>query len=347
MRLPFYLLLTAALLQACGGGSGAPTVAPAGPVTMDDLARYIVTAESDKALVVNNASPFGNQAIRRTVISSADDLQRVGQISPNARLAIRFSKTATPAQMRQFAQYGKTALRNPRNAAVLGALLATGVVVGYELLEDEDSDTPVPLSPQPGTAVAYADISQLASKEDIIKGLQTFKLPRKTLDAVSAELSLPAQTPGSSIAQSLTLSTDKLNTKVFLPPVASPEARLQEVNFSRSFRDGTFYFNISIAGQITNQTRTIVKARFFDQAGNPLLSPGSDYLNDSGQVEVRRELIGVISSNKFHQFPISKPLSLSLPINALPDSENIKCRIEVQHKSSGKLLAASALLPIS
>lgn len=346
MRLPFYLLLTVLLLQACGGGGGAPTVAPPGPVNMDDLARYIVTAESDKAIVVNNASPFGNQAIRRTVISSTDDLAQIGQIRANSQLAIRFSKSATPAQMRQFAQYGKTALRNPRNAAILGALLATGVVVGYELLEDEDSDTPVSLSPQPGTAVAYADVSQLASKEDILKGLKTFKLSRKTLDAVSAELSLPTQKPSSSIAQSLTLSTKKLNTKAFLPPVASAEARIQEVNFSRSFRGGDFYLNISIAGQITNQTRTVVKARFFDPDGHPSLNPGSDYTDDSGQVEVRRELIGVISGKKFHQFPISKPLSLSLPIMALPNPKNTRCRIEVRHKSSGKLLAASALLPI-
>jgi hypothetical protein len=310
---------------------------------MDDLARYIVTAESDKAIVASNASPFGNQAIKRTVIASADDLSRVGQISSNTQLAIRFSKSATPAQMRQFAQYGKTALRNPKNAAVLGALLATGIVVGYELLETEDSDQPAALRPQPGTGVAYADIGQLASKEEILSGLKTFKISQQTLDAVSAELSLPARQP----ASSLTLSTDKVNTKAFLPPVASAEARLQEVRFSRSFRDGTIYLNVSIAGQITNQTRTIVKARLFDPAGRPILNNSSDYTNASGQVEARRELIGVISGNKFHQFSISKPLSLSLPITALPNPENIKCRVEVRHKSSGKLLAATALLPIS
>ncbi len=346
MRLPYSLLLTIFLLQACGGG-GAPTVAPPGPVNMDDLARYIVTAESDKAIVASNASPFGNQAIKRTVIASADDLSRVGQISSNTQLAIRFSKSATPAQMRQFAQYGKTALRNPKNAAVLGALLATGIVVGYELLETEDSDQPAALRPQPGTGVAYADIGQLASKEEILSGLKTFKISQQTLDAVSAELSLPARQPAQGNASSLTLSTDKVNTKAFLPPVASAEARLQEVRFSRSFRDGTIYLNVSIAGQITNQTRTIVKARFFDPAGRPILNNSSDYTNASGQVEARRELIGVISGNKFHQFSISKPLSLSLPITALPNPENIKCRVEVRHKSSGKLLAATALLPIS
>lgn len=347
MRLPFLLLLTAFLLQACSGGGGAPTAAPPGPVNMDDLARYIVTAESDKAIVVNNASPFGNQAIRRTVISSADDLAQIGQISTNTQLAIRFSKNATPAQMRQLAQYGKTALRNPKNAAVLGALLATGIVAGYELLETEDNDQPATIIPQSGTGVAYADIGQLASKEEIISGLKNFKISQQILDAVSAELSLPASQSTQRTTQSLKLSTDKLNTKAFLPPVASAEARLEEVNFSRSFRDGTVYLNISIAGQITNQTRTIVKARFFDPAGQPLLPPRSDYTDDSGQAEVRRELIGVISGNKFHQFPISKPLSLSLPITALPNPENIKCRIEVWHKSSGKLLAASALIPIS
>ncbi len=347
MRLPFFFLLTVFILQACGGSGGGPTVAPAGPVNLDDLARYIVTAESDKAIVVNNASPFGNQAIRRTVISSADDLAKIGQISTNTQLAIRFSKNATPAQMRQLAQYGKTALRNPKNAAVLGALLATGIVAGYELLETEEDAEPVPIIPQPGTGVAYADIGQLASKEEIISGLKTFKISQQILDAVSAELSLPASQSTQRTTQSLTLSTNKLNTKAFLPPVSSAEAHIEKVNFSRSFRDGTVYLNISMTGQITNQTRTIVKARFFDPDGHPLLNPGSDYTDDSGQVEVRRALIGLISGKKFHQFPISKPLSLSLPTTALPNPENTRCRIEVRHKSSGKLLAASALLPIS
>jgi len=347
MRLPFFFLLTVFILQACGGSGGGPTVAPAGPVNLDDLARYIVTAESDKAIVVNNASPFGNQAIRRTVISSADDLAKIGQISTNTQLAIRFSKNATPAQMRQLAQYGKTALRNPKNAAVLGALLATGIVAGYELLETEEDAEPVPIIPQPGTGVAYADIGQLASKEEIISGLKTFKISQQILDAVSAELSLPASQSTQRTTQSLTLSTNKLNTKAFLPPVSSAEAHIEKVNFSRSFRDGTVYLNISMTGQITNQTRTIVKARFFDPDGHPLLNPGSDYTDDSGQVEVRRALIGLISGKKFHQFPISKPLSLSLPTTALPNPENTRCRIEVRHKSSGKLLAASATLPIS
>jgi hypothetical protein len=220
-------------------------------------------------------------------------------------------------------------------------------VVGYELLETEDDAEPVPITPQPGTGVAYADISQLASKEEILSGLKNFKISQQILDAVSAELSLPASQSTQRTTQSLTLSTNKLNTKAFLPPVSSAEAHIEKVNFSRSFRDGDFYLNISMAGQITNQTRTIVKARFFDPDGHPLLNPGSDYTDDSGQVEVRRELIGLISGKKFHQFPISKPLSLSLPTTALPNPENTRCRIEVRHKSSGKLLAASALLPIS
>ena len=54
-----------------------------------------------------------------------------------------------------------------------------GIVVGYELLETEDSDQPAALRPQPGTGVAYADIGQLASKEEIISGLKNFKISSK------------------------------------------------------------------------------------------------------------------------------------------------------------------------
>lgn len=353
MRQSLNLLFIVLFLQACGG-SGSGTV-PAGPVNMDDLAKYIVTAESDKAMVVSKSSPFGSQAIRRTVINSADDLQRVGQVPANARLAIRFSKTATPAQMRQFAQYGKAALRNPRNTAILGALLATGIVVGYELLEEEAAGQPAPAPPQPNSGVVYTDISTLASNDEILKGLQTFQLPKQTLDAVSAELALPKQDDQNSIVQSLAISPEKtkappsLNTEAFLLPKSSPQASIEKVKCSRSLRNGQLYLDISITGQITNQTRTVVKARFFDTTGNPIPRADSNTNHGTGQVEARRELIGVISNNKFHYFTSQQPLLLSLPTAAFPpdmDNKTVRCRIEVHHKHSGKLLAATATLPI-
>ena len=349
MRLPVFFLLTVFILQACGGSGGGPTVAPAGPVNMDDFARYIVTAESDKAIVASNASsPFGNQAIKRTIISSVDEVQQYGNIRVGKPTIFRFSSKATPAQIRQFAQYGKTALSNPKNAAVLTALLATGVVVGYELLETEDDAEPVPITPQPGTGVAYADISQLASKEDLLKGLKSYKIPKKMLKAVSEELSLPSQ---GAVHESLKIPSNKttLGTKPLLLPASSEDAKIEGVSFSYSFgRDGKFYRKITITGQITNQTRTIVKARFYDQAGLPLRSADSKYSSDSGQLEITQVLLGVISGSRFHQYTSTRPLKLYLPDSAFPksiNSETVKCRVEVLHKNSGKLLAAT--LPIS
>jgi|AntRauTorckE5430_2_1112549.scaffolds.fasta_scaffold10693_2 hypothetical protein len=347
------LLFIVLFLQACGG-SGSGTV-PAGPVNMDDLTKYIVKAESDKAIVVSKSSPFGSQAIRRTVINSADDLHLLGKVPANARLAIRFSKTATPAQMRQFAQYGKVALRNPRNTAILGALLATGIVKGYELLEEEAAGQSATAPPQPNSGIVYTDISTPASNDEILKGLKTFKLPKQTLDAVSAELALPKQDGQNTIVQSLVISSEKikaapsLNTKVFLLPKSSPQASIEKVKCSRSLRNGQLYLDIRITGQITNQTRTVVKAKFFDTTGNPIPRADLNTTHDSGQIEAERELIGVNSNNKFHYFTSQQPLLLSLPTAAFPpsmDNRTVRCRIEVHHKYSGKLLAATTTLPI-
>lgn len=354
MRQISLVLMLILTLLACGGGTGTAPVGIA-PVNMDDLAKYIVTAESDKAIVVNNASPFGNQALRRTVITSADDFQRVGQISTNTRLAMRFSKSATPAQMQQFARYGKTALRNPRNAAILGALLATGVVVGYELLEEEPGGQAGAGTPQPGPGVAYADIGQLASKDEIIKSLKAYRIPKQTLDAVSEELSLPGQSwqnatspSGNSTSRTIKASPG-LSIKPFLPALSSAEARIAGVNFLHTFRNGKLQLDVSVMGKITNQTRTLVKARFFDPEGKPLKGSDPDLTDDSGQIEASRELIGVISATKFHTFSAQTPLKLSLPAAALTvisDKGSPKCRVEVRQKSTGKLLAASAVLPI-
>ena len=349
MRLSLYILILGLGLQACGNSSPAP--AGPGPANMDDLVKYIVTTESDRAIVTSHASPFGGQALKRTVINSADDLQRIGSVSKHARLAIRFSKTATPAQMRQFAQYGKQALKNPRNSAILGALLATGVVLGYELLEDESPNNinGIPLSP--GTGVSYASIGQPTSKEEVIKGLKSFKIPKQTLDAVSAELSLATPDQQNAIARSLSLSRDEVKTatdaitKTFRPAISSEEARIDNVSFSRVFRNGQIYQNILISGQITNQTRTIVKASFYNAAGDPLKEA-----NGTKAIEVQQELMGVISRQSFHVFPGNTPLTLSLPFGDLTASSagNVyKCRVEVYHKNSGKLLAASAVQPIS
>lgn len=66
------------LLQVCSGGGGVLIVVLFGLVNMDDLAWYIVIVESDKVIVVNNVSLFGNQVIRWMVIFFVDDLQWIG-----------------------------------------------------------------------------------------------------------------------------------------------------------------------------------------------------------------------------------------------------------------------------
>lgn len=299
----------------------------------------LISAESDNALVFSKSSPFGQQAIKRTVISAQDDLLKLGQVSRNSKLAIQFSKSATPAQMRQIAQYGKTALHNPKSAAVLGALMGTGIVAGYILLEDETQAPDLPPS-EATPGVKTIPIGTLASNQEILQGLKTYKLPKSTLEAVSKELSLP--TPR---AQAKT----PLKTQAFMLPASSQEARIDEVKFSWADGSHSGPLNILITGQITNQTRTIVKARFFDKDGNPVSSPDPDYKNPEGQLEAERELIGAISSRQFHQFTPQRPLRLSVPDFAFPttgDNKTIQCRVEVRHKYSGKLLAATAALPI-
>lgn len=326
-------LLTLLLLVACGSGPAPPPPPP----TLDDL--MVISAESNQALVFNKSSPFGQQAIKRTVISSQDDLMRLGQIGPRSKLAIQFSKSATPAQMRQFAQYSKTALRNPRNAAVLGALLGTGVVASYILLDDEP-DAPSLDTPDPTRGVKTIPIQASASNQDLLEGLKTYKLPKATLDAVSSELRLTGtETP----------ANNALIKKAFLLPKSSQEAKIENVQFSRSLKNNSIMLDINITGQITNRTRTLVKARFFDETRTPLLSPNSNYTNPQGQVEVERELIGVISRNKFHAYTQERPLTLSVPaavVQSTGANPAVKCRIEVFHKSSGKLMAATAALPI-
>lgn len=317
------------ILWSCGNAPSYET----GIKTTDDLIHYIVSAESDEALVYQRSSPFGQQALRRTAVNSLDDLQKVGPISRNAKLAIQFSPKATQAQMQQIARYGKTALRNPRNTAVLGGLLATGAVVSYIILEEEGPGTPAPLPGSTGSnTIALGDT---APAEEVIAGLKQYQLPTTTLNAIAEELKVQP------------LKTKRLrNYRVAHFPYRSDKAAITATQFTlTNGPQGKAILTISVTGTFTAATELQVKARILDSQGKPVKNYKARHAAADGKVEVVKTL-PASTLWKFHQYTADMPLTFTLPVSdfdPLGLSLGNRCRVEAYHPTEGLLAATGAL----
>ncbi len=315
-------------LLACGN---API--EEGIKTTDDLIEYLVAAESDEAVVYNKSSSFGQQALRRTTVNSLDELKKVGPVSSNAQLSIKYAPKATAAQMRQLAHYGKTALRNPRNLAVLSGMMATGLVVGYTIIENEEGDAPPPL-PRPSGSKTVRLGSALPA-DQLVVGLKQFKLPEQKLNAIAEELKIqPGQ--GREIFQVAHL------------PYRSGLAAIENTQFAFvKGLSGDALLQVRLAGKFSAAAPVQVKVKMLSSKGHPIKNGKAQNANADGAVEVSRTL-QPSASRDFHHFTPEAPLVFHLPVADF-DPFGLEltshCRIEAR-QPDGQLLAATGLLTI-